>query len=195
MDDADASEERRATEDRFKQMARDVAEARRASKPAQPERAPLTDQQKRILFECVEQVKDGNELDYWLLGFEAAESAHGIKQAQPESFTPDWSQDSAAAESIRKHQAICNLLLKEMRYIAGISTGQVKRVAEQALEAAKQAQPERAPSDAIDAKRYRYWRENHGWTGYFDDGATNSESNDDVDKAIDAAIEQGGQHD
>ena len=37
MDDADASEERRATEDRFKQMARDVAEARRASKPAQQE--------------------------------------------------------------------------------------------------------------------------------------------------------------
>lgn len=63
------------------------------------------------------------------------------------------------------------------------------------LAAAKQAQPERAPSDAIDAKRYRYWRENHGWTGYFDDGATNSESNDDVDKAIDAAIKQGGQHD
>ena len=35
------------------------------------------------------------------------------------------------------------LLLREMRYIAGISTGQVKRVAEQALEAVKQAQPER----------------------------------------------------
>lgn len=47
---------------------------------AQPERAPLSDQQKRILFECVEQVKDGNELDCYLLGFEAAERAHGIKQ-------------------------------------------------------------------------------------------------------------------
>ena len=51
-----------------------------AAKQAQPERAPLSDEQKRILFECVEQVKDGNEMDYWLLGFEAAERAHGIKQ-------------------------------------------------------------------------------------------------------------------
>ena len=34
------------------------------------------------------------------------------------------------------------LLLREMRHIAGISTGQVKRVAEQALAAAQQAQPE-----------------------------------------------------
>ena len=64
------------------------------------------------------------------------------QQAQLEPVTPDWSQDSAAAESIREHQAICNLLLKEMRHIAGISTGQVKRVAEQALEAVQQAQPE-----------------------------------------------------
>ena len=64
------------------------------------------------------------------------------QQAQLDPFTPDWSQDSAAAESIREHQAICNLLLKEMRHIAGISTGQVKRVAEQALEAVQQAQPE-----------------------------------------------------
>lgn len=55
-------------------------EARLAARQAQPERAPLSDQQKRILFECVEQVKDGNEMDYWLLGFEAAERAHGIKQ-------------------------------------------------------------------------------------------------------------------
>lgn len=34
------------------------------------------------------------------------------------------------------------LLLREMRHIAGISTGQVKRVAEQALAAAQQAQPD-----------------------------------------------------
>lgn len=47
---------------------------------AQPERAQVSDEQKRILFECVEQVKDGNELDYYLLGFEAAENAYGIKQ-------------------------------------------------------------------------------------------------------------------
>lgn len=60
------------------------------------------------------------------------------QQAQPEPFTPDWSKDSAAADSIREHQAICNLLLKEMRHIAGISTGQVKRVAEQVLAGLKE---------------------------------------------------------
>lgn len=38
-----------------------------------------------------------------------------------------------------------------------------------------------------DAERYRYWRKNHGWTGYFDDGATNSEEPDAIDAAIDAA--------
>ena len=57
-----------------------IAEHQQLAQAAQPERAPLSDQQKRILFECVEQVKDGNEMDYWLLGFEAAERAHGIKQ-------------------------------------------------------------------------------------------------------------------
>ena len=52
------------------------------------ERAPLSDEQKRILFECVEQVKDGNELDYYLLGFEAAENAYGIKHGEGEHYEP-----------------------------------------------------------------------------------------------------------
>jgi hypothetical protein len=40
-----------------------------------------------------------------------------------------------------------------------------------------------------DAARYRYWRDNHGWSGYFDDGATNSEDANDIDKAIDTALQ------
>lgn len=40
-----------------------------------------------------------------------------------------------------------------------------------------------------DAERYRYWRDKHGWTGYFDDGASNSEDNNDIDDAIDRAKE------
>jgi hypothetical protein len=39
-----------------------------------------------------------------------------------------------------------------------------------------------------DARRYRYWRKHHGWTGYFDDGLSNSDDHADVDAAIDAAI-------
>lgn len=54
MDDADASEERRATEERFNQMAREVLEARRAAKPAQRECSDcgeeLTDLRK--LYHC-----------------------------------------------------------------------------------------------------------------------------------------------
>jgi hypothetical protein len=51
--------------------------------PSQQPAEPLTDEQKRILFECVEPVKDGNELDYYLLGIEAAELAHGIQAQEP----------------------------------------------------------------------------------------------------------------
>lgn len=40
------------------------------------------------------------------------------------------------------------------------------------------------------AERYRYWRDRHGWTGYFDDGLTNSEAPDDIDAAIDAAMKE-----
>ena len=58
----------------------DAKEWAGATSQAQPSQAPLSDEQKRILFEYVEQVKDGNELDYYLLGFEAAENAYGIKQ-------------------------------------------------------------------------------------------------------------------
>ena len=43
-----------------------------------------------------------------------------------------------------------------------------------------------------DALRYRYWREHHGWSGYFDDGASNSEDNDDIDTAIDAHLPEHG---
>lgn len=42
-----------------------------------------------------------------------------------------------------------------------------------------------------DAERYRYWRDNHGWTGYFDDGASNEDSPKAVDAAIDAAMKEG----
>ena len=42
-----------------------------------------------------------------------------------------------------------------------------------------------------DAERYRYWRDRHGWTGYFDYGPTNSEAPDDIDAAIDASIKEG----
>lgn len=41
-----------------------------------------------------------------------------------------------------------------------------------------------------DAERYRYWREYHGWTGYFDDGASNEDGSDAVDAAIDAARQE-----
>lgn len=41
------------------------------------------------------------------------------------------------------------------------------------------------------AERWRYWRKHHGWTGYFDDGLTNSEEPDDIDAAIDAAMKDG----
>ena len=39
-----------------------------------------------------------------------------------------------------------------------------------------------------DAARYRYWRDNHGWTGYFDDGLTNSDAPQDIDAAVDKRI-------
>ena len=42
-----------------------------------------------------------------------------------------------------------------------------------------------------DAERYRYWRDRHGWTGYFDYGPTNSEAPDDIDAAIDAEMKEG----
>jgi chromosome segregation ATPase len=38
-----------------------------------------------------------------------------------------------------------------------------------------------------DAERYRYWRDHHGWSGYFDNGATNSDDPAEIDAAIDAA--------
>jgi hypothetical protein len=38
-----------------------------------------------------------------------------------------------------------------------------------------------------DAERYRYWRDHHGWSGYFDDGATNSDDPAEIGAAIDAA--------
>lgn len=42
-----------------------------------------------------------------------------------------------------------------------------------------------------DAERWRYWRDHHGWSGTFDDGASNSEDPDDIDAAIDAARRAG----
>ncbi len=58
------------------------------------------------------------------------------------------------------------------------------------LYAAPVLAPTASNADERDAKRYRYWRSEHGWSGYFDDGATNSESATDIDAAIDAAIAQ-----
>lgn len=49
-----------------------------------------------------------------------------------------------------------------------------------------------AERDGKDAARYRYWRKHHGWTGYFDDGLTNSESEPEIDAAIDAAMAREG---
>lgn len=40
-----------------------------------------------------------------------------------------------------------------------------------------------------DAERWRYWLRKHGWSGYFDDGLTNSESAADIITAIDKARE------
>ena len=40
-----------------------------------------------------------------------------------------------------------------------------------------------------DAERWRYWLREHGWSGYFDDGLTNSESAADIITAIDKARE------
>jgi len=39
-----------------------------------------------------------------------------------------------------------------------------------------------------DAERWQYWLKNHGWSGYFDDGASNYDDAKNVTKAIDAAI-------
>lgn len=36
-----------------------------------------------------------------------------------------------------------------------------------------------------DAERWRYWLREHGWSGYFDDGLTNSEFDDDIIAACD----------
>lgn len=36
-----------------------------------------------------------------------------------------------------------------------------------------------------DAARWKHWLNNHGWSGYFDDGATNSESDADIIAACD----------
>jgi hypothetical protein len=38
-----------------------------------------------------------------------------------------------------------------------------------------------------DAERWRYWLREHGWSGYFDDGLTNSESDGDIIAACDKA--------
>ena len=38
-----------------------------------------------------------------------------------------------------------------------------------------------------DAERWRYWLKHHGWSGYFDDGASNEDDPARVIAAIDAA--------
>ena len=50
------------------------------------------------------------------------------------------------------------------------------------------ASEDKKSQESRDAERWRYWRDHHGWSGYFDDGLTNSENNDDIDAACDAAI-------
>ena len=40
-----------------------------------------------------------------------------------------------------------------------------------------------------DAERWCYWLREHGWSGYFDDGLTSSESDADIIAAIDKARE------
>ena len=56
-----------------------------------------------------------------------------------------------------------------------------------ALESTDEHKAERA-----DAERWRYWLREHGWSGYFDDGLTNSESDADIIAAIDKAREASG---
>jgi len=45
-----------------------------------------------------------------------------LKAMQP-AFAPDWSRDSAAAESIREHQAICKMLMEALKEIKETSLG------------------------------------------------------------------------
>jgi hypothetical protein len=56
--------------------------------------------------------------------------------------------------------------------------------------AAERARADNAEQEAAalraDAERWRWWRDHHGWSGYFDDGATNSEDPSKIDAAIDA---------
>jgi hypothetical protein len=64
-------------------------------------------------------------------------------------------------------------------------------VAQDSLDAAvsKKAQQQEPSQDAKDAARWRYWLEHHGWSGYFDDGASNEDSPAAVNAAIDEAME------
>ncbi len=57
-----------------------------------------------------------------------------------------------------------------------------------ALEVAQDVLAELA-GELEDAERWRYWLRKHGWSGYFDDGLTNSESAADIITAIDKARE------
>lgn len=50
----------------------------------------------------------------------------------------------------------------------------------------------KAECDALksDAARWVYWRDYHGFSGYFDEGATASPESADIDAACDAAMKR-----
>lgn len=113
---------------------------------------------------------------------------------QPEALRlADLLQDECGVDGY-VHDEAAALLRRQHAEIE--SAHQAQRDAENELSRAlaRHAMAEsalKAERDALraDAERYRYWRKHHGWTGYFDDGASNSEKPSDVDAAIDAAKE------
>jgi hypothetical protein len=57
-----------------------------------------------------------------------------LKAMQP-AFAPDWSRDSAAAESIREHQAICKMLLEALEKICTVDGKIGRAIARAAINA------------------------------------------------------------
>ena len=73
--------------------------------------------------------------------------------------------------------------INRLAYKTGFHVETVKQILE-LLESTDEQKALRA-----DAERWRYWLREHGWSGYFDDGLTNSESDADIIAAIDKARE------
>ena len=76
--------------------------------------------------------------------------------------------------------------INRLAYKTGFHVETVKQILE-LLESIDEQKKLRA-----DAERWRYWLREHGWSGYFDDGLTSSESDADIIAAIDKAREASG---